>query len=158
MSGIDEIDLKILRILQQDSRVSNQDLAEQIALSASPCWRRVKRLQDEKVIRGYVALLDPGQLGLNVTAFTHVRLNNHHAGNVAAFDNAIAEWPEVLECNSTSGRYDYILKVVVSGLDSYEQFLSDRLLQISCVGIVDTSFSLRQKKFTSQLPLAIPRR
>jgi len=153
MFDIDEIDLKILRAVQADGRISNQELAEKIALSASPCWRRVKRLQDRSIIKHYVALLDPEQLGLRVTAFTHVRLSNHHVDHVRQFDNAIEEWPEVLECNSISGQYDYILKVVTQGLHTYESFLHDKLLQIPCVGTVDTSFALRQKKFTSQLPL-----
>ena len=144
--ALDEFDLRILHEIQADGRISNRALAEKVSLSASPCWRRLRELEQKGIVRGYAALLNPAQVGLNVLAFAHVSLENHHADTVAQFDQAIADSPEVLECHSTSGEYDYILKIVVSDIAAYEAFLSGKLLQIPAVRTVNTRFSLRQKK------------
>ncbi len=151
---MDETDRRILDVLQQDGRISNRALADEVALSQAPCWRRVRQLERSGVIRGYVALLDPERAGLSIVAFAHVSLENHHGDTVAAFDAGIAEWPEVLECHATSGDYDYMLKIIVPDMARYDAFLSERLLQLPQVRTVNTSFSLRRRKNTTRLPLA----
>lgn len=150
---MDELDRKILDVLQSDGRISNRELADRVSLSQAPCWRRVRQLEQSGVIRRYAALLDPARTGLNILAFAHVSLENHHGDTVAAFDTGIAEWPEVLECHATSGDHDYMLKIVVTDMAHYDAFLNDRLLQLPQVRTVNTSFSLRQKKNTTRLPL-----
>lgn len=153
MSELDGMDVKILAVLQGNARISNHDLAEQIGLSPSPCWRRVKRLEDEGIIDRYAALLRPEAVGLHITAYAHVMLENHHSETVRAFDDAIATQENVLECCSTSGGYDYLLKVIAPSMAAYEKFLSTFLLVLPPVRSVSTSFVLKQKKSTTMLPL-----
>jgi len=146
-------DLAILEQLQSDGRISNRDLAAAVSLSPSPCWRRVRALEDSKLIKGYTAILDPAQLGLNILAFAHVSLVDHHPETVQRFDQSIARAPEVLECFMTSGDHDYMLKVVTRDMASYQDFLSEKLLRMPCVQTVNTSFALKQKKYSTRLPL-----
>src|SRR5262247_3570833 len=104
---IDSTDCRILSELQKDARLTNQELAARIGLSAAPCWRRLKRLEEAGVIQRCVALLDPQALGFSMTVFASVSLENHHAETVALFDALVQERDEVLECYSMSGQYDY---------------------------------------------------
>jgi len=152
---LDKFDRLILDALQSDGRLSNQELAERIGLSAAPCWRRVKRLESESVIDGYAAQLDHDKLGLNVTAFTFVSLENHHPDSVEAFDKVISERPEVLECYSLSGQHDFLLRIVARDLASYEEFLTRHVLGIASVRSASTSFVLKRKKFTTRIPLPV---
>ena len=153
MPSFDKLDLKILRELQQDARISNYKLAERVGLSPSPCWRRVKRLEEKGIIDKYVTLLNANELNLTVIAYAQILLENHHADTVQQFDSLIQQRPEVLECYSMSGQYDYLLKVVSSSMEAYEEFLSAHLLQIPAVRTANTSFVLKKKKYTSALPL-----
>lgn len=148
---MDDTDRRIIDVLQQDGRISNRELAERVALSTAPCWRRVRQLEDSGVIYRYAALVNPFLVGLNIMAFAHVSLENHHTETVAAFDAGISEWPEVLECHATSGDHDYMLKILVRDMAHYDAFLSERLLQLPQVRTVNTSFSLRRKKYTTAL-------
>jgi DNA-binding Lrp family transcriptional regulator len=152
-SSLDKFDRKILTLLQADGRLSNQELAEKIGLSPAPCWRRVKRLESDGLIDGYVAMLNAVQLGLSVTAFTFVSLENHHPDSVEAFDRVIRTCPEVMECYSLSGQHDFLLRIVATDLAAYEEFLSKNLLAISSVRSASTSFVLKTKKFTTRMPL-----
>jgi DNA-binding Lrp family transcriptional regulator len=153
MEPLDSKDRALLQELQRDARLSNNELARLINLSPSPCWRRVKRLEDEGIITGYVALLDARVVGLPVLAYAHVSLENHHADTVEGFDALIRDIPEVLECSSMAGEYDYLLKVRTSSLEAYEDFLRQKLLRHAAVRAVNTSFVLSQQKFTTALPL-----
>lgn len=153
MTGLDHMDVKILSVLQENARISNQDLADKVGLSPSPCWRRVRRLEEEGIISRYAALLVPEAIGLHITAFAHVMLDNHHAETVRVFEQAIAGAPYVLECCSTSGEYDYLLRVIAPSMSAYEAFLTSTLLQIPAVRSVSTSFVLKMKKSTTVLPL-----
>lgn len=150
---LDPTDVKILTELQQNARISNHDLAQRVGLSASPCWRRVRRLEEEGAIQRYAALLAPDQVGLHLTAFAQVSLENHHGETVQQFNAAIAAQPAVLECFSTSGEYDYLLKVIAPSMADYEMFLSGVLMQIPAVRSVNTSFVLKCNKSTTVLPL-----
>jgi len=153
MKKIDRLDREILTHLQRDGRMSNQEIAERVKLSPAPCWRRIRRLQKEGILRGYVALVDPVAVGLNVIAYINISLNNHHADTVAEFDAFVANSPEVLECYTVTGEYDYLLRVVAPGIAEVEEFLMDRLLRLSSVNSANTRFVLRQKKNTTALPL-----
>ena len=152
-SSLDKFDRKILGLLQSDGRLSNQELAEEIGLSPAPCWRRVKRLESEGLIDGYVAMLSAAHLGLSVTAYTFVSLENHHPDSVEAFDRIVRDCPEVMECYSLSGQHDFLLRIVATDLAAYEEFLSKNLLAISSVRSASTSFVLKRKKFTTRMPL-----
>lgn len=153
MRNLDRIDRAILDCLQQDGRMSNQDVAERVNLSPAPCWRRIKRLQDEGVLRAYVALVDPATVGLNVIAYINISLTDHHAETVAEFDSFVAASPEVLECYSVTGEHDYLLRVVAPGIAEVEDFLMHRLLRQRAVNSANTTFVLREKKRTTALPL-----
>lgn len=140
---IDEFDQKILHALQENGRMTNNDLAEKIGLSPSPCLRRVRQLEAAGVISGYVALVDPSKIGLSVTAFVRVRLDRQDDRHLATFEDAVAEFPEVLECYLMTGEADYQLRVLVESLANYEDFLRHKLTRISGVSEVTTSFTLR---------------
>ncbi len=149
------IDKTILQALQEDGRISNKDLAAQVSLSTSPCWRRVRDLEREGLVDGYVALLNREALGFGLLALVHISLDNHHAETVDAFDRAIQDWPQVLECHKISGEYDYMLKVVARDLASYDQFISMHLQQLAFIRAMNTTFSMRQPKYTTALPLEL---
>lgn len=150
----DHLDRRILEELQLDARITNQELAKRVGLSPAPCWRRLKRLETEGFICGYATLLSAAALGLAVQAYALVSLENHHPQTVQQFDQMVRERPEVLECHSMSGPNDYLLRIVAASMEAYEHFLSTHVLQLSAVRSVNTSFVLRTKKFTTQLPLA----
>jgi DNA-binding Lrp family transcriptional regulator len=153
MLKLDRYERAILTTLQSHGRISNRDLAQKVGLSPSPCWRRLRELEERGIIRGYSALLDTEQLGFTLRAFAHISLENHHPETVAQFDDAVSGWPEILECYMTSGDYDYMLKIVVTDMDAFETFLTTRLLQVPAIRAVNTSFVLRPKKYTTALPL-----
>ncbi|HDV5691876.1 TPA: Lrp/AsnC family transcriptional regulator [Legionella pneumophila] len=151
---MDRIDKKILEVLQADGRVSNQELAEQVALSPSPCLRRVKQLEEDGYIRGYVALLDPAKIGLQLTVMVSVALTNHDSKVMKHFEETVASFPEVIQCYLITGQSaDYIIKVVVSNLDEYQVFLLKKLTIIDGVNQVHSSFVLQRIVDITSLPL-----
>ncbi len=152
---LDKFDVLILRALQENARLSNNDLAEKIGLSPSPCWRRVKRLEESGIITGHITLLDPAAVGITILAYAQVSLEDHHPETVIEFDRFIQASPLVLECCSTSGGYDFLLKIVSADMTAYETFLSSELLPLNGVQSVNTSFVLNQKKSTTALPLTL---
>lgn len=158
MVVLDRQDMAILRELQRDGRLANRALAERVALSAAPCWRRVRALERQGVIRRYAALLEPTAVGLDILAFAHVSLDDHHPESVAPFDRMVQSAPEVLECFMTSGDYDYILKIAAPDMQAFERFLSHTLLRVPSVRMVNTRFVLRRDKETTELPLPGPGR
>ncbi|HEY6483575.1 MAG TPA: Lrp/AsnC family transcriptional regulator [Steroidobacteraceae bacterium] len=151
---LDRLDRRILDELQADARVSNQELAKRVGLSPAPCWRRLRRLEEEGFIAGYVTLLHGPAVGLPILAYALVSLENHHPETVREFDQLVNERPEVLECHSMSGPNDYLLRIVAASMEAYERFMSAHVLQIRAVRSVNTSFVLRTKKFTTRLPVA----
>ncbi|MFK8031561.1 MAG: Lrp/AsnC family transcriptional regulator [Gammaproteobacteria bacterium] len=150
---LDAMDLKILETLQKDARLTNQKLAEEVGLSPSPCWRRVKRLEEQGIIDRYVTVLSAEPLGLHVTAFLMVSLRDHHAETVAKFDRLVSEMPQIQECYATSGMADYLLKIAVRSMREYEELLIGNLLQVTGVRTANTSFVLKEHKRTTALPL-----
>jgi Lrp/AsnC family leucine-responsive transcriptional regulator len=150
---MDPTDRKILNALQHDGRLSSQALADQIGLSPSPCWRRVRKLEHNGVIERTVALLNPERVGLQVLAIANVSLEDHHPDSVKDFDRVVRERPEILECYATSGQYDYMLKAICASIQAYDKLLSEHLMRCKAVHTVNTSFVLRTTKSTTALPL-----
>ena len=155
MEKLDRYDLKILAELQHDARISNQELAERIGLSPSPCSRRVKQLEDDGYILRQVALLDRKKLGLSLTAYVLIGMDRHTPERFEHFQEVIRQCPEVLECCLVTGmEADYQLKVVVPDMDHYQQFLLGQLTRIEGVTSVRSSFVLNQVLTSTELPLA----
>lgn len=154
MSKLDRYDINLLGLLQQDATLSNQELAERIGLSPSPCSRRVKQLEDDGYILRQVALLDRKKLGLTLTAYVLIGMERHTPERFAHFEEAVKQCPEVLECSLITGMdADYQLKVVVSDMDHYQQFLLGKLTRIEGVSSVRSSFVLNQVISSTELPL-----
>lgn len=152
-ADLEEADRRILRRLQRDGRISNQDLAEATAMSASACWRRVRALEETGVIRGYAALVDPAACGLGFHAIVHVQLARHEEGFVEKFVTAIAGRPEVLDCFATTGEADYHLRVVCADLAAYNDFLERFLFRLPGVQSARTNLVLREVKHETAVPL-----
>jgi len=149
----DRYDRRILQALQYDGRITNQRLAKQVDLSAAPCWRRVNRLEKDGVISRYVALLDGERLGLHVMVYVHVSLIDHHSATLDEFNAFVAQSDSVLECYSVSGEYDYLMRVVAASVKDIEAFLMHDLLRVPAVRNANTSFVLKQSKYTTALPV-----
>lgn len=150
---LDNFDRAILALLQKDGRATNQEVADAIGLSPSPCLRRIRRLEADGLIKGYVALLDPEALGLSVTAFVRVRLDRQQDRVLEAFETAVTAFPEVMECYLMTGEADYQLRVLVPSLGAFEDFLRQKLTRIPGVGQVTTSFALRPVVTRTALPV-----
>ena len=151
--ALDDIDRRILEVLQDDARISNVDLAGRVGLSPSPCLRRVRELEESGLIRRYVALLDPVAVGLGVSVFIQVSLERQAEQGLGTFEHRILERPEVLECYLMTGDADYLLRVVVPDVAAFERFLLDHLTRIPGVASVKSSFALKQVKYRTALPL-----
>jgi len=150
-----KFDISILEALQQDARLSLQDLGKIVGLTASPCWTRVKRLEDAGIIEGYTVRLSPEKLGLPETVILHVSLDSHSDEALFEFGRALEDIPEVLEAFLVSGDYDYYIRVAVEDTRGYERFLRERLYKIPGIRNSKSSFVLRRLK-QSQLPVRIP--
>src|SRR5262245_31849059 len=153
ISALDATDLKILRLLQSDGRMSLADLANKVGLSPSPCLRRVRMLEKAGVISRYVAVLDQRAVGLPVSVFVSIKLDKQREEHLDRFAKTIARWPEVLECYLMTGPRDYWLRVVVPDLPAYERFLKQKLTRLEGVASIESSFALEQVKYTNVLPL-----
>ena len=150
---LDAIDRRILDRLQENGRISNVELANDAGISSSPCWRRVRELEKRGVISGYVALVDAAAVGLPVSVFVQVTLERQIEAALETFEAAVKERPEVMECYLMTGDADYLLRVVVSDLPTYEAFLKDHLTRIPGIANIKSSFALNQVKYRTSLPL-----
>ena len=152
---LDAVDRRILAALQTQGRATYDELAAGIGLSPSATLWRVKRLEESRVITGYVALVAPERVGLGLTAYLNVRLAKHHeqGGPIEAFTAAVQAWPEVVECAALSGEMDYLLRVLVRDMAHYSRFVMDALLKHPAVQDCKTSFMLRRLKGTTAVPL-----
>ena len=146
---LDKIDRRILRELQDDGRMTNVDLAERVGLSAPPCLRRVRALEEAGVIRGYHAELSPASLGYNITVFAQVGLSSQADSDLRAFMELVEAWPQVRECHMMAGETDFLLKVVAEDWEAYETFLTKQLTTAPNVSNVKSALSIRTAK---QLP------
>ncbi|MFC2972284.1 Lrp/AsnC family transcriptional regulator [Azotobacter bryophylli] len=150
---LDETDRAILRALQADGRLSNARLSEKLALSETPCWRRLKRLEAEGVIEGYQANLSRKKLGYGVVAFVQVTLGNHAGETPLLFERLVAGMPEILSCHNVTGDCDYMMQIVAADLDAYGTFVRDRLRKLPGVASIQSNLSLRDVKSSSALPI-----
>lgn len=142
----DGVDRRILRELSADARITNNELAERVGLSASACLRRLRRLEESGAIRGYTALIDPAVEGWTMTAIASVRLSRQHEDEIVMFEEAVRGWDEVLECHLVTGARDYVLKVMSSGLEDYERFIKEKIARLKCVDTIETSFVMNTIK------------
>jgi Lrp/AsnC family transcriptional regulator, leucine-responsive regulatory protein len=153
MIELDQTDRKILSLLQTDCRLTLAEVAEKVGLSASPCHRRIKRMEDNGVVLRYAAMVDQRAVGLPVSVFISIKLERQKEADLERFAKAIAAWPEVVECYLMTGPRDYLLRVVVADLVAYEQFIKQKLTRLDGVSSIESSFALDQVKFAVSLPL-----
>jgi len=153
-SSLDAIDSRIVAELQADGRLSNVELADKVGLSASPCLRRVKRLEREGYIEGYRAALRRDRVGLSFSVFVGVKIDGHANERALTFEKAVVEMPEVIACHLVSGEADYFLEVVVPDLANYQRFLVDKLLNLPIVREVRSNIAIQTLKAGAPLPLA----
>lgn len=149
---LDKFDIAILEALQKDARLSLQELGKLVGLTASPCWTRIKRMEDAGVIEGYTVRVNPDKVGLSETVILHVTLDSHSDEALFEFGKMLEDIPEVLEAFLVSGDYDYYIRVAVEGTRGYERFLRERLYKIPGIRHSKSSFVLRRLK-QSQLPI-----
>lgn len=153
MNQLDRVDVAILSELQADGTLSIATLSERVGLSATPCWKRLKRLEDAGIIENRVALLNRKKVGLPVTVFVSIRTAHHDEKWLEQFAAAVVLLPEVVEFHRMSGDVDYLLKVVTSNIDGYDQIYK-RLIKVAQLSSVSSAFSMEEIKFTTALPLA----
>jgi Lrp/AsnC family transcriptional regulator len=152
---LDAIDARILDILQHDAGLSVAEVADRVGLSASPCWRRIKRLEDQGMILKRVTLLDAVQLGLDFEVYAIVKLNLPSTDNLDRFETAVAAWPEVVQCATITGREDYVLRIVTSDMHAFDKFLREKLLALGIVSDCESHIVTRGVKNVTTLPLGI---
>lgn len=154
LKRLDAIDRSILRALQKDGRLTNVELANRVGLSPSPCLRRVKRLEEEGVIRGYRAVLDRRAVSLGLTIFTEIKVDRHTRANAEELQMALEAIPEVVSCHMVSGAPDFIAEIVVPDLAAYETLLTNVLLELPMVEDIKSNFSMRAVKTDGPLSLS----
>lgn len=150
---LDHIDRRLLEVLQQDGRMSNADLSERVHLSPSACHRRVQRLENDGLIKGYVALLDPRKLGRPTTVYVEITLNGQADETLEAFEKAVARIPDVLECHLMAGSADYLLKVTARDTDDFARIHRRYLATLPGVQTMQSSFALRTVRNSTALPV-----
>ena len=144
MEKIDETDLKILRILQKDSKKTTKEIAEILNLTSSPVYERIKRLEKQKLIKKYVALVDKKKLNIPITAICMVSLRYHHEGFIDKLEKQIKELKEVQECYHMAGKVDFFLKINMTSLDNYHEFVRSKLSKIENIGVLESYFVLKE--------------
>jgi DNA-binding Lrp family transcriptional regulator len=149
----DDIDMRILALLQENGRMTNVELAERVGLTAPPCLRRVRALEEAGAIRGYHAALEPAQLGYNLIVFALVSLKSQAETDLQAFEKLVAEIPEVRECHMLNGEIDFILKIVATDLPTFQNMLTSHLTTAPNVAHVKTSFTIRTSKSLPGVPV-----
>jgi Lrp/AsnC family leucine-responsive transcriptional regulator len=152
-SRLDDIDRKIIAALQVDGRMTAQQLADRVGLSASPCARRVRMMEDRGVITGYAAVIDQDLVDLPISVFASIKLERQRESELERFNTAIARWPEVVDCYLMTGQRDYLLRVVVRDLHAYDRFLKEKLTRLDGVASIESSFALAQIKRSNRLPV-----
>src|SRR5690606_11106961 len=154
---MDEIDWKIVAALQQNARLTNQELAQKVGLSPSPCLRRLRKLEEQGVLRGYCALVDQERYGLPINVFVSIRLERQTDAAIRAFEQAIQDLDEVQECYLMTGARDYLLRVVSQSLQAYERFVRERLTRIEGIASIESSFAFNLVKKNPRLPPPVGR-
>jgi Lrp/AsnC family transcriptional regulator len=147
---LDKFDREILRVMQRDATVSMAELSQYVGLSHTPCWRRVKRMEADGIIRQKLTLLDAKKLNLGVSVFIYVTLKNHGGDSLSKFKTAVLDIDEILECHTTVGDKDYLLKVIVRSIQEYEILVKTKLTRLPLVDHLSSTFALKQVKITSK--------
>ena len=150
---LDRYDRNILKALQRDGRISNVELAQSVQLSESACLRRVRALEQSGYISGYVAVLDQKRLGRSGTVFVHIALRREEQSELAAFEQSVAQIPEVMECYLMTGEFDYLLRLVVSDMADFERLHNEALTRLPGVARVNSSVAIRTIRKTTELPI-----
>ena len=155
MAGVklDRIDLRILRDLQDNGRITNVELAKRAGISPPPCLRRVRALEETGCIRGYHADIDAGALGFGVTVYAHVGLHSQAETDLVAFEELAGSWPEVRECHMLAGETDFLLKIVAVDWDAYQRFLTTRLTAAPNVSVVKSALAIRSATIRPGVPI-----
>ena len=153
MTVLDKVDTDIVRYMQQDGRLTNAKLATQVSLSETPCWRRLKRLEEEGIITDYQANLDRRKLGFGVMAFVQLTCHQHDEQTTLAFEHIIQQCDNVLSCHNTTGSADFLLQVVARDLDDYSRFVDRVLRKLPGVSAIVSNLSLRELKASTRLPV-----
>ncbi|HFC05148.1 MAG TPA: Lrp/AsnC family transcriptional regulator [Rhizobiales bacterium] len=151
----DNFDLRILAELQKDARQTNQALAEKVGLSATPCLRRVRRLEENGLVTGYKAAINRKSVDLGLTVFVTVKVERHQDAEAAEFVGTVTAWPEVLSCHLVSGDMDFLMEVVAPDVEGYEKFVLQRLLKIPGIKDVRSNFVMRTHKSDGSLPIEV---
>ncbi|MEK7661791.1 MAG: Lrp/AsnC family transcriptional regulator [Pseudomonadota bacterium] len=154
MIELDSVDFRILELLQDDAALSVAEIADKIGLSSSPCWRRIKRLEEIGIAKKRVTLLDREALGLDFEVIASVKLSLPSRENLEKFEEAVSNWPEVVDCATVTGAVDYMIRVVTSDMHAYDGFLRDKLLGIGLVSDVQSRIVIRVSKRTTAVPLS----
>lgn len=150
---LDKRGQRLLAILQQDGRISNQQLAEKVGLSPAACWRRVKTLEETGVIKGYGAHLAPEKMGQELCVLVNLSLQRHTIDSTAEIEQQVSNYPEVLQCFSVTGNADFVLRVVVSDMAGYDRFLNEKIFTLPGIAHVNSNFALREIKNTQVIPV-----
>lgn len=151
--AIDQIDRRILELLQSEPGINAAAIGERIGLSQSACWRRMQRMRDEGIIRDQPVRLDRQKVGLNTMVFAHVKLTSHGRSNLAAFAEAVADFPEVLDCYVLLGNVDFLLRILTTDIKAYEQFFFEKLSQLPGIQEINSSIVMSDVKHTTVLPI-----
>lgn len=151
--SLDDIDKKILQKLQNDSKITNKKLSSELNLSVTAIFERIKRLERNKVLTKYVALVNPAEVDKSFMVFCHIKLTQHSKAYVINFEAEVAKLQEVMECYHVSGEYDYILKILVKDMDSYREFMLNKLTSLEHIGSTQSTFIISPVKSTTVLPL-----
>nr|WP_038149928.1 Lrp/AsnC family transcriptional regulator [Vibrio litoralis] len=150
---LDKVDKTLLNMLQQDATVSLQELADTVNLTTTPCWKRLKRLEEQGMIDKKVALLNPEKLGLSFVAFALIKTNNHSNEWYQTFVDTVSEFPEVMEFYRMAGEFDYMMKVLVSDMKTYDEFYKKLVNSVEGISNVTSTFAMESIKYTTALPI-----
>jgi Lrp/AsnC family leucine-responsive transcriptional regulator len=156
LTSLDHDDLRILQLLQHDARLTNKEIADKIGKSVSPVYERIRKLENEGIIQQYVAVLDRRKINKSLTAYTHVQLKEHADHMLKTFEKEVIKFPEVMECYHMTGLYDYLLKVALSDMDEYYDFIINKIAKLSNVGNVQSFFVLYEAKKETAYRISLP--
>jgi Lrp/AsnC family leucine-responsive transcriptional regulator len=156
LTSLDHDDLRILQLLQHDARLTNKEIADKIGKSVSPVYERIRKLENEGIIQQYVAVLDRRKINKSLTAYTHVQLKEHADHMMKTFERDVTKFPEVMECYHMTGLYDYLLKVALSDMDEYYDFIINKIAKLSNVGTVQSFFVLYEAKKETAYRISLP--
>jgi DNA-binding Lrp family transcriptional regulator len=152
---LDAIDAKILDLIQRDAALSVAEIAEKVGLSSSPCWRRIKRMEEQGIIARRVTLLNYDKLGLNFEVVANVKLQLPSRENLEKFEQAVRKWPEVIECMTVTGAVDYVMRIVTTDMHAYDNFLRDKILALGLVSDIQSRIIVNVTKRTTAAPLGL---